>query len=465
MSTPRRPPRQRLIEAMIDVCAREGYAQSSIAEVIETAAASRSTFYEHFSDKDDCFLAALGELSGELALGVRAAVTGEAPEADDTSDGAATEAASVARGLDVGPVHAGVTALMMFAKASPAGARVLFLESLAAGPEGLAIRDQLIERIAETIERGASALCASLPTPGASQPIPDVPALGLICGTFRLLSMRLTVGEAALPGLEDDLQAWVHSYSTTAPRQWQGDTPLARVVTEPAERPPKPPPPQVLPRGRHGLSAAEVAKSQRERIMAAVASESFEKGYGNVTVTDVVASASISRNVFYEQFSDKQEAAIAALQDGFERAFASTASSFFEGESWPERIWRIGQRLTEHYLSHPADAYLSFVELHCIGEEAVRLAHERLRVFTLLLEEGYSLRSARLPEEQPLPRLVSEALVATVLELGYRQAPHRGAKVRPVLLGQQAYMCLAPFIGPEAASGLVAEELGVDLSD
>jgi len=452
MSTPRRAPRQRLIEAMIDVCAREGYAATSIADVIDTASASRSTFYEHFTDKDDCFLAALSQIADEVALGVRTAVGVGATAVG----GGETTGPQAADSAQADSAQGAVSALMAFAKDSPAAASVLFLESLAAGPEGLAIRDGLIDGVAEAIERGAAS------RDGAASRL-DVPSLGLACGIFRLLSMRLTVGEAALPGLEDELQAWLRSYSTAGPSRWRGDAPLARVVTEPASPPLKPPAPQVLPRGRHGLSAAEVAKSQRERILAAVASESFESGYSGVTVTGIVSAASISRNVFYEQFSDKQEAAIAALQDGFERAFASTAGSFFDGEGWPGRIWRIGERLTEHYLAHPADAYLSFVELHAIGEEAVRLAHERLRVFTLLLEEGYSLRGTRLTGQQPLPRLVSEALVATVLELGYRQAPHRGAKVRPVLLGQQAYMCLAPFIGAEAATEMVAQKLGVEL--
>ncbi len=175
----------------------------------------------------------------------------------------------------------------------------------------------------------------------------------------------------------------------------------------------------------------------------------------NVTVTGIVSAAQVARNVFYEQFSDKQAAAIASLQDSFERAMSASASSFFASQDWPDRIWAIGQQLTDHYLAHPADAYLSFVELHAIGPDAVRLAHERLRVFTLLLEEGYALR----PE--PLPRLISEALVATILELGYRQAPRKGRTERPVLLGQQAYMCLAPFIGPAAATRLVAERMGV----
>ena len=159
--------------------------------------------------------------------------------------------------------------------------------------------------------------------------------------------------------------------------------------------------------------------------------------------------------MFYEQFADKQQAAVAALQQTFEHALAATASHFFAGDSWPERIFRMGGALTDHYYSNPVEAHLSFVELHAIGGDAVPLAHERLAAFTLLLEEGYRYRS---PTE-PLPRTVSEALVATVLELGYRQAPREGVELYPVLLGQQTYMCLAPFIGARAATELLEEWL------
>ncbi len=425
-------PRQRLIEAMIEVAAREGYAGASVAEVIAGAGASRSTFYEHFADRDECFLAALAEASGSLHARVDAAL----------------------RGGDE-PAQATASAVVRFAVDLPAAARVLFCESLACGPSGLAVRDELIDALAERIERAWASREPRLPAP-------DVPSLGLICGLFRLLSMRLTAGEAALDGLEADLAAWIASHEReSGPLVWRAGTPLGAITTQPAQAAPAAPPPQTLPRGRHGLSPAQVARSQRQRILAAVASESFAKGYSNVTVREIVTAASIARNVFYAQFSDRREAAIAALQDGFERALAATAGTFFTGESWPARIWSIGQRLTEHYLAHPADAYLSFVELHAIGPEAVSLAHERLRVFALLLEEGYRLRAEA--GKGPLPRTVSEALVATVLELGFRQAPRRGATRRRVLLGQQAYMCLAPFIGVDEACELVAERTGVAL--
>jgi AcrR family transcriptional regulator len=50
--------RGRLICAIADAVAEKGYAATTVADVIEHAGVSRKTFYEHFSDKEDCFLAA-----------------------------------------------------------------------------------------------------------------------------------------------------------------------------------------------------------------------------------------------------------------------------------------------------------------------------------------------------------------------------------------------------------------------
>src|SRR5437763_1000735 len=54
----RAPQRGRLICAMADSVAAKGYAATSVADVLALAGVSRKTFYEHFGDKEDCFLAA-----------------------------------------------------------------------------------------------------------------------------------------------------------------------------------------------------------------------------------------------------------------------------------------------------------------------------------------------------------------------------------------------------------------------
>jgi AcrR family transcriptional regulator len=49
--------RGRLICAIADSVAAKGYAATSVADVLELAGVSRRTFYEHFEDKEACFLA------------------------------------------------------------------------------------------------------------------------------------------------------------------------------------------------------------------------------------------------------------------------------------------------------------------------------------------------------------------------------------------------------------------------
>jgi AcrR family transcriptional regulator len=50
--------RGRLLDAMAEVVALRGYGAATVADVIEHAGVSRRTFYEHFKDKEECFLAA-----------------------------------------------------------------------------------------------------------------------------------------------------------------------------------------------------------------------------------------------------------------------------------------------------------------------------------------------------------------------------------------------------------------------
>lgn len=417
----------RLIDALEQVAGRgQGYVAMTVADVTAAAGASRATFYEAFADLEGCLLAALARIERQLGAEIELALIA-APARD--------------------PACAAVDALVRFAETRPEAARLLFVESLSAGPRALEARDRAIEHTAKLVERARAADGGAL----------DVPAFGLIGGVFRLLSMRLPRGESALHGLREELLVWAGSYAVDGPPfDWHAGAPLGRVESRAAPGPAVERVPGPLPRGRHKLSASEIARNQRERIVHALARESYERGYAAITVTDIVRRAGISRNVFYEQFADKQTAGVAALQHTFEHAMVATASQFFAGDSWPERIWRMARALTDHYYAHPVEAHLSFVELHAIGGEGVQLAHERLNVFTLLLEEGYGHR----PADRPLPRTTSEALVATVLELGYHQAPRPGVELYPLLLPQQTYMCLAPFLGPRAATERVLEWLG-----
>ncbi|HEV7918990.1 MAG TPA: TetR/AcrR family transcriptional regulator [Solirubrobacterales bacterium] len=50
-------PRGRLLIAMAESIAEKGFGDTVVADVVRLARVSRRTFYEHFSDREDCFLA------------------------------------------------------------------------------------------------------------------------------------------------------------------------------------------------------------------------------------------------------------------------------------------------------------------------------------------------------------------------------------------------------------------------
>src|SRR5215467_2697762 len=68
-----RSQRSRILSAVTEVVAEEGYQAARVTDVIARAGVSRKTFYEHFSDKEECFLAAydtnLADLMGATSAG------------------------------------------------------------------------------------------------------------------------------------------------------------------------------------------------------------------------------------------------------------------------------------------------------------------------------------------------------------------------------------------------------------
>lgn len=55
--------RSRLIEATAHCVAEKGYASTTVADIIGHAGVSRTTFYQQFKDKEDCFLFCYNHLS------------------------------------------------------------------------------------------------------------------------------------------------------------------------------------------------------------------------------------------------------------------------------------------------------------------------------------------------------------------------------------------------------------------
>jgi AcrR family transcriptional regulator len=66
--------RGRLICGIADAVAANGYAATTVADITHHAGVSRKTFYEHFADKEECFLAAYDHGAAAIYQAMVAAV-------------------------------------------------------------------------------------------------------------------------------------------------------------------------------------------------------------------------------------------------------------------------------------------------------------------------------------------------------------------------------------------------------
>lgn len=158
--------RERLIVAMLSAAADLGYLETNVQDVIDRAGVSRPTFYEHFSNKEDCFLAAFDSSAERLRKKVHAAAR---------------------RGGDVWRerVRYALEALLRFAHREPATARTLIVEARAASASAVRRRVELLDDFARCLRSEAEELLPGDP------PQTAMTASGIVGGVESLLYSRL----------------------------------------------------------------------------------------------------------------------------------------------------------------------------------------------------------------------------------------------------------------------------------
>ena len=71
--------RRRLLDGLAASIVADSYRNTTIADIVRRARTSRRTFYEHFSDKEACFVALLTDANAEMIREISAAVDQNSP--------------------------------------------------------------------------------------------------------------------------------------------------------------------------------------------------------------------------------------------------------------------------------------------------------------------------------------------------------------------------------------------------
>jgi AcrR family transcriptional regulator len=156
--------RRRILAATADVVAERGLPQVTVAHIVARANISRRTFYDLFSDREDCFLAAFDDAIAQLAPVVSAAW--------------ASERSWRAR------TRAGLAAILELLGDEPGLRSLLIVDALGAGSEALEHRTKVLAQLIAAVDAGR----------GERQPGPELPPLtaeGTVGAVLSIVHSRL----------------------------------------------------------------------------------------------------------------------------------------------------------------------------------------------------------------------------------------------------------------------------------
>lgn len=387
--------RERIFAALVATVAEKGYEATTVADVSELSGVSKSSYYEHFSDKQAGFLAMVEEL------------VGAAPEH------------AAAHGLGEGGkkaqrcFEAGIGLIV----SQPAAAKVALVEAYAAGPPAI----EILDRTVDAFERLLTATFDQVP---GREGMPPEIVRALIGGVQKVIYKRLLRGEEA-------------ELTKLAPELWQW---MLEV----------PPPPGRLRAGRvrsvKGLSFEDrqLPATPPERLLRALAAVVAEKGYQETKISDIVERAKTSQRTFYEHFASKEDAMVAALDSGSSQMLAAALPAFRRGGDWPRAVHDTQEAMLHYAAEEPEYGRLGAVGMYGAGKRALEQRELVTEGMEGLLQPGYEVNPK-------VPPIAAEAIGGALYALLYDFVNARGPEKLMELVPTFVYVTLVPYLGAEEA--------------
>lgn len=405
--------RARIHAAMIEIVAERGYDAVTVRETVRLARVAPRTFYEHYADKEECFLYVYELLVWRSIKRVGAAQRGCHDWRGRLQLAFGAFAREIAR--------------------QPKAARLALIEAFAGGPAALERMRRAEGMFEAMIEQ--SFACA----PDAV-PVEPLVVKGIVAGVARVARARLQAGRAhELPGLADELLEWALCLHCQAATALGGLDDPAAAPTCPGMAP--------AIAGDAGGALAD----DRTRILHAAARLAAEGGYGQLTIPQIRAAAGVSRKRFDDHFEDAQGCFIAALEHHSNRALAYAATAGTTARSWPGGMHRVLHALCAYVAADPVFARLAFIEVFAAGPGGVR---RRGRIIESIAKSLRASAPARLrPSETS-----ADASVGAIWGILHWHVATGRAHLLPQITATLSYLALAPAIGAQHAVEAITAE-------
>jgi AcrR family transcriptional regulator len=409
----------RLELAMVEAVANGGFADTTIDELVGLAGVSKTAFYKHFEDKQDCFLATFEEIVRRASEQVSAAYR----EPGDLRERLVTALAT----------------FMELAVSEPAAVSLVVVDSLTLGSVGVEYRERGT-RTFETMVR------QSFDHSSSPVEVSDVVVRAIVAGIRAVVYRQLRAGQMArLPGLVEPLVDWALGYEREPDEAAQGAMEAAsRPSSRESERRQKEDSVEEGEQKARELPWTEPPNSrrsravldQRSRVLRAAARVVGEGGYSALTVSAISATAGMSNQTFYEHFQNKRVAFFTVIEIIAAEVTDVVSRALLAEEGRPEAVGAGLRALTEYFAERELFARLAFFELPTAGPLALDRADEVMDTFAAFLgpKPGAAMESEILP-----------AIPGGIWAVIQHEIAHGRLETLPELAPEIAWIAVAPF--------------------
>lgn len=399
--------------AMVDICAARGYAATSVTDVVAAAQLTRDDFYAIFRDEEDCFLATLDFVLGEIVGLISAQYSVDKPWFQ--------------------VVHDIFVELAGFFAEHPAYGKVALLESLPAGSAAFERYSATKRTLITLLDQGRADAEADLALPSSVAQI----AFG---GAEAMIKDELIAGRAAeFPRLVPEFlyvcyAPFMDQEQAIARSGLNRERDTSAIESEAA--------------AAGGLKVELPGPSGQIDLMEAMLKICVNEGYAAATVEKVIAEAGVSRDEFYGHFPDKQACFLATYDFILDHVAFSVSAAFESEAEWPDQVRAGVGALLDWFAAEPRMAHLAIIGMATAGPAAHRHYRHAVRRFLPLLAAGKQYA----PLGNRLPATVSRLALGSITELLFDEIHAGRASRLSEMVPELTFGALAPYIGAHEAA-------------
>lgn len=158
--------RRRMMDAMAELTAEQGYEATKIADIVRRAAVARKTLYDNFDGKEDLFLSAVDTNLNEMRVVVE--------EACERTEGREEQ------------ITAGLEALLDYVGEHPEAAKMTMVEAISATPSSARLYDAGMHAFVELLRRNVP----------EDADLPETIQESLVGGAAWIIQQQIRRGEA-----------------------------------------------------------------------------------------------------------------------------------------------------------------------------------------------------------------------------------------------------------------------------